>query len=298
MIRLLTTPLSIDDIERFAQAGADGLIFGTSFFSVRSAAYFDECQYVEIRKRCTQAQVEMLVLLNRFFVEEELPRLYQHLQFLKEIDVDGIYFSDEAVLAYAKSLDMVDRLIYQPDTLLTNHPDVNYYLKEGCKHVMLSKEITLEEITEIAKHSQPERLELILHGRVVMMHSKRPLLSHYMAFTQQDHMVKNNPHLIIEEETRKDRMPILEDEQGTHVFSAYVLESFKEVQAFLGAGIGTGKIDGIFQNATSIETTVRLYDALRKQELTWEEARACYQQAFPEEPLDSGFYYRATSTTK
>lgn len=297
-MRLLATPLKLNDIESFAAAGADELIFGTSFFSVRSAAVFSVDQYEEIRCRTEKAHVKMLVLMNRFFVEEELPACREHLMFLKKLGVDGIYFTDEAVLAIAKELEVAHLLIYQPDTLLTNHPDVNYYLSEELKRIVLSKEITVEEIIEIAHNSPADRLELIVHGRVVVMHSKRPLISNYMEFINNDLQVKNNRHLIIEEETRHERMPILEDEQGTHVFSAYVLASFKELSSFIQAGIGAARIDGIFQSSDEIANVVRLYDQLRKEERSAEEIYEMFTSAYPDIPVDSGFYYRPTSTTK
>lgn len=296
-MRLITTPLSIDDIEPFAKAGADALIFGTAFFSVRAAAYVDVADYKTIKERCDRSGVEMLVLVNRFFVEEELVQLYEHLLLLKKLQVDGIYVTDEAVLAYAIELGLQDRLIYQPDTLLTNHLDVNFYLQEGMKRVVLSKEITLEEIKQIANNTNADQLELIAHGRVVMMHSKRTLLSNYMTFLHKEYEVKNKHSLIIEEETRKDRMPILEDEQGTHVFSAYVQCSVDEVIEFIKYGIGAIRIDGIFQTSEQIKIALQVYAGLKQDTLTPAQARALLEQA-SQAPLDQGFYYRRTSTTK
>lgn len=298
LMRLIATPLTMNDIERFAEAGADALVFGTAFFSVRAAAYMEIAQYKEIKERCERAQVEMLVLVNRFFVEQELEQLYEHLQFLKELDVDGIYVTDEAALAYALELGMIDRLVYQPDTLLTNHKDVNYYLNEGLQRVVLSKEITVEEIKEIARFSNANQIELIGHGRVVMMHSKRPLVSHYMSFIGKAYEVKQKHSLIIEEETRKDRMPILEDEQGTHVFSSYVQCSFDELSEFMNSGIGAMRIDGIFQTSAYIEMVIRLYADLRNHTMSADAAKAQLLAQYPEDPLNQGFYYRRTSRTK
>ena len=123
----------------------------------------------------------MYVLVNRFFVEEELEALREHLQRLKDLDVDGIYYGDEGVYQEAKALGIENRLIYNPDTLITNHSDVQYYLDEGISMVTISKEITLDEICAIAKKVQGE-CEVIIHGRLNMMHSKRNLLSNYFSF--------------------------------------------------------------------------------------------------------------------
>ena len=84
-MKLLTTAMTIDDIAILADAGADGLLFGTAFFSLRAAAVFEEAQLAEIVKRCHECKVEMRVLVNRMFDEHELSRIKENLSYLKEI---------------------------------------------------------------------------------------------------------------------------------------------------------------------------------------------------------------------
>jgi len=297
-MQLITTPFKLEDIETMAQAGANAFLFGTPFFSMRAVAEYRMEQLQEIRERTKQTNTEMLILVNRFFTEEELPKLRQHLTHLKEQDVDGIIFSDDALLAYAKELGMEHLLIYQPDTLLTNHMDIDFYLHQGIKRAVLSKEITIEEIQSIANKSDPSRLELIIHGRLLMMHSKRKLLSNYMEFTKQNRSLTNEKDLYIVEDTRNDRMPILEDEHGTHIFSGFVQCAFKEIERLKHLKINALRIDGIFQNSAYFTNIIRLYHQCIQGAITGEQAEIMFQELYPHEPISSGFYYQRTSKTK
>ncbi len=295
---LLTTPITLTDIAAMAKAGANALLFGCEPFSVRCAGCFPLSQLAEIKKTCMAYHVEMSVAVNRFFSETQLPQLQDFLVLLKELDVDGIYFSDEAVLAYGQALGITDKLIYQPDTLMTNHADVNFYLGEGIKRVVLAREITLEEILAIAKQCDPTRLEIIIHGYSTAMYSRRQLLSNYMKFLGWDRSLQKQRDLMIEEATRQERMPIYEDENGTHIFSVAVQQSFQELECLSEAGIHTARIDGIFHSGKEICKVVELYDQFRRKKIDAETALSCYREYFPDEPSDCGFYYRPTSTTK
>lgn len=295
---LLTTPVVMADISIMAQAGADELLFGCEPFSLRCAGYFPSSKLAEIKQSCMDAHVKMAVAVNRLFSEPQLPQLKDFLNLLKKLDVDSIYFSDEAVLAYGQELDITNKLVYQPDTLMTNHDDVNFYLAEGVKRVVLAREITLTEILSIAKHCDPARLEVIIHGYGVAMYSRRPLLSNYMKFLGRDHCLQKQMNLMIEETTRCERMPIYEDENGTHVFSASVLQSFREWESLQAAGIHTARIDGIFHSGQAICQVLALYERMRRKEMDADAALSLYRSSFPDEVSDSGFYYRPTSTTK
>lgn len=297
-MKLLTTLITKDDIPLLANAGADGLILGTAFFSVRSAGIFKEAELAELAVLCHAHKMEMRVLVNRMFNDDELPQLKKHLYLLKEIGTDAIYFSDEAVLAIAEELNMKQLLIYQSDTLLTNHIDADYYLAEGLKGVVLAKEITLAEITAIAKASDAAKMELIAHGYLAMMHSRRTLLSSYMEHLKRSEKLNDNYHLTIEEATRHEAMPIYEDEHGTHVFSAFVQQSFAELNQFIQDGIGAIRIDGIFHSGEEIVEIVSIYNRLRNGELDVKSAKELFRSAFPKTVSTSGFYYQATAASK
>ena len=204
----IVTPFTFEDLAKVKAHGADSVLIGTPFFSVRCVHAFPVEELHAIKKECERLSLRMYVAVNRFFVEEELAALREHLHLLKEIDVDGIYYGDECVLLEAEHFGLKQKLIYNPDTLITNHSDVQYYLDEGIQMVTISKEITLQEMCEIGRLTDGE-CEVILHGRLNMMHSKRNLLSSYMSFIGKNEQVRDNYDLYLMEENRDEHMPIV-----------------------------------------------------------------------------------------
>lgn len=297
-MKFITTPFTIEEIPELRKAGADALLISTPFFSARGVIEFEVADLPSIKEACTIHDVKMFVQVNRFFMEEELEQVRQHLQYLKDIQVDGIYFGDEGVLYLAKQLQMEDRMIYAPDTLLTNHKDVDFYLAQGLHSVVLAKEITFEEILKITKQSDAERLEVVIHGYLPMMHSKRQLLSNYMKFRKKDIDLHNKRSLYIMEETRDAHMPILEDEVGTHIFSGYIQCFFEEIKQLQEAGIGYVLIDGIFKDTAYIIDMLKLYHELLADTIEAEEAINRYHDCYPQDVIESGFLYTKTSKSK
>lgn len=296
MLDFVVTPFQMEDLEKVKQAGATSVVISTPFFSARGAAYFAVEQLEEVRTRCTQLKLRMYVQVNRFFSEDEVEKLRKHLQYLKEIHVDGIYYGDEGVLWEAMKLAMQDCLIYNPDTLITNKEDVQYYIDEGIQMVTLSKEITLEELCCIAQ-SVRGKVEVVIHGRLNMMHSKRALIRNYLDFIKQPKDIKDNHNLYIMEETRDERMPIVEDDLGTHVFTGYTLVSFDELNALVEAGVSSLRIDGIFKDIDYVCEALTLYQAV----LQGSDASAIYEQykdTYSEDNVTKGFYYTKTSKVK
>lgn len=297
-MKFIATPFAIEDIEKLKQAHADAVMISLASFSLRATAYFTLTDLPKIKALCVSLDMELYIQLNRFFYEQELTSLTKCMQILKDVDVDGIYFGDEGVLWIAQNLGMLDKMIYAPETLLTNSEDVNFYLEQGLHSVVLAKEITLEEVLLIAKHSQPQRLEMLIHGRLNMMHSKRHLLSNYLDFIGKDYQVKDKTSLYIMEETRDAHMPILEDESGTHVFSGYTLSCFEEITQLAQAEIGYVRIDGLFHDIDYVTFILQLYHAILSQAKTPAQATQLYKEKYPHDDSDKGFLYTKTSKLK
>lgn len=297
MPKIIVTPFTFEDLEKVKQAGAAGVVIGTPFFSVRCTHAFAVEELAKIKEQCKALSLEMFVLVNRFFVEEELEALRSHLQVLKELDVDGIYYGDECVLYEADAFGMKDKLIYNPDTLITNHKDVQYYLDEGIKMVTISKDITLQEMVEI-KSKVTGNCEVIIHGRLNMMHSKRTLLSSYMSFVGKSYPVYDNYNLYLKEEHRDEHMPIVEDESGTHVYTGFTLASFEEIKQLADAGIEYMRIDGIFHDIDYVVEALELYNAILDGKKDAKAVYEDYQQKYEADHVTHGFYYTKTSKVK
>ncbi len=297
MINIIASPYVMEDIITLKKAKASTVVLGMPFFSVRSTCHFSIEQIKEAVAICRKEALQCYVLMNRFFVEEEIEALRKQLLFLKEMDVDGIYFSDIGVFQEARLLGMEDKMIYNPDTILTNANDVNAYMQLGMKMCTLAKEITLEDMVAIGNKCKTN-LEVIVHGRLNMMHSKRNLLTNYMQFLKKDYDIKESTSLYLTEENREEHMPIVEDEHGTHIYTGFTLCSFEEVEDIIAANITNLRIESQFHTIDEITTIIHDYLEVIAHP---ERGRQYYQQyvkQYPNQNITKGFLYKKTGLLK
>lgn len=297
MINFITTPYKMSDLNILKKAGAHSVIISVPFFSARGVTVFEEKELNDIKTECETLGLNMYVNVNRFFTENELDELRRFLKLLKEINVDGIYFTDMGVYYEAKVLEIENKLIYNPDTLITNSFDANFYLRQNMKAVCLAKEITFDEIVEIGNMSEGNKLEVFIHGRANMMHSKRNLCTNYMHFIGSEHEVRNKTGLYLCEENRDEHMPIMEDELGTHIFSGFTLASFEEINDYIKTGICNFRLDGIFHTTDEIVKWLNDYHLVIEND-NGREMFKIYQSEFVNDNYTKGFLYKKTSVSK
>ena len=252
----ITTIHSIESIPMLAQAGADAIIVSIPYFSIRNSNVVELADMKAWKEACVQNGIQLYVNFLRFCMESDVEKMKETLALLKEADVDGIYYADEGVYFEAMNLQMESKLIYQPETLVTSHFDVDFYLQQGVQSVSLAHELSLEEICSIAKHTP--NIEVLIHGFFSIMYSRRPLISNYLEVVNETEQFAMNHRYDLIEQTRSERLPIVQDESGTHVFSAKPIQSFSEIQVLKNFGITRYRIDAIFSDD---ETTAKLLQA-------------------------------------
>ncbi len=241
----IVTVHSMDNLKELKQAGADAVIIGVEGCSVRHQNVVPVKDIPEWKKACSKEGLLLYVNILKFFSEPELDSMSNTLQACKDAGVDGIYYSDEGVLYEAEQLGIKNLLIYQPETLVTSAPDVQFYLDQGIQAVSLAHELSIDEITSIA--SSGPHIEVLIHGYFSILYSRRPLITNYLKAIGKNYDTDGKVFDLIEQ-TREDRMPILQDKTGVHIFSEDAMESFDFIELLAKAGISRFRIDSIFKD--------------------------------------------------
>lgn len=237
----ITTVHSFEALDSLKQAGADGVIVGIEDLSIRSSKTITLSELHVWKEACDHCGLELYVNALKLMMEEDLAKASELLRLCRDLNVAGIYIADEGWIYLAQQISYQDHLIYQPETLITNHQDVQFYLDQGCKAVSLAHELSLEEIERISK---VPGIEVLIHGHYSILYSRRPLVTNYCkAIGKKELHLKN---LSIIESTRSDRMPIVEDTTGTHIFSAQPIQSLNQLEQMKQMGIQRFRIDSIF----------------------------------------------------
>lgn len=292
-MELLITYSNNLDLLDLKKAGATGIIVGSANYSHRFAAYYNLDELAHLSKEVKKFNLTLYLSLNRIIHEEELSLLYDFLAQVHPL-VDGIYFNDLSILHYAKKLGINSKCLFNPDTLMTNNLDCQFYLNQGLKGLVLSKEITLEEILDILAKCTPQ-LDLIIHGRLNMSYSKRHFLKSYFNYLNKSKTILNQTNLRLQESTREELMPILEEESGTSIYTDFTLESFNEIVRLKQASLQRAIIDSIFLEPSEVlEATLGYSLILNNQPFDVE----CFINNYPKSHYTTGYHYQKTNLVK
>ena len=303
---LLVTPQSVEHVKALLDAGADAFVIGEQKFGLRLAGDFTVAEIEEATKLIHAAGKKVYVAVNAIFHNDRLDALDAYLKEIASIGVDALIFGDPAVIVAVRELGITIPLHWNPETIATNWFQVNYWGERGSKRAVLARELSVDEVIEIKENTKHE-IEVQVHGMTCMFQSKRSLLGNYFLYRDQAMEIENrkeSKNMFLHDKERKNKYPIYEDLNGTHIFSPNDMCIIEELSELFEAGIDSFKIDGILHSFDYVVSVTKLYrqaidtyfdqgeDAYDdiKSEL-FEQVEAI-QPAL--RPLDTGFVFKET----
>ncbi|MDD2600994.1 MAG: U32 family peptidase [Kiritimatiellae bacterium] len=176
---LLSPAGSYDAALAAFQYGADAIYAGLPNFSARAEAQnisIDELRLLAAYARTFSPAKKIYVTLNTLLLDHELPRAFEMLDQLRELQPDGLIVQDIGVARMLR--DFFPALPLHASTQFAAHNlDGVLALKDlGFKRVVLARELSLAEVTHIVKHCGVE-IELFVHGALCYSYSGLCLFS-------------------------------------------------------------------------------------------------------------------------
>ncbi|MEY2632314.1 MAG: hypothetical protein RIR00_968 [Pseudomonadota bacterium] len=158
-----------------------------------------------------------------------------------------------------------------------NWAAVRFWQKLGIRRIILSRELSLDEVAEIRQQCPDMELEVFIHGALCIAYSGRCLLSGY--FNHRDpnqgtctnscrwdykvHPGDSQPDgdvwLLEERQRPGELMPIEEDEHGTYLLNSRDLRAIEHVQRLVEIGIDSLKIEGRTKSPYYAARTAQCY---------------------------------------
>ena len=289
-MELIITPFNLDDFKKYSQA--DSYLVGNNGFGVRLAASFSLEELEQAVSVAHNLGKQLYINVNKVFTQNELRGLTTYLEYLKSIEVDGIFFSDFGVYTIAKRLGISDKLIYCSETQLVNYADVLFLQTLNLKGIIISKDVTMSDIEAIATHCKGN-LGLHSYGYYHLFYSKRPLLSAYFEnYNRDGRRFIENQHLTIKEQNRTIKMPVYEDQNGLNVMSGDILLGIDYLHHFETLGYQMFIIDGIGESSEYLGTILDYYI---KAKSGVEHLFDVIQKQFDTRVYSTAFYFRKLS---
>lgn len=257
--------------------GADAVYLAGKRFGMRIASdNFSDDELKSAIEFAHKNGVKVYITVNVMPRQNELYEIAEYLKFLAEIKPDAVIVADLGVLSlvkkYAPGLEI--HISTQANTV--NSLSCRTFYELGAKRVVLSRELSIEEIKRIREDiPQDLELEAFVHGAMCVSHSGRCLLSNYFVGRDANHGACAQPcrweyngagiSAEITEIKRPDiKLTALENERGTFIFSSKDMCMIEHIPELVKAGIDSFKIEGRVKSAYYAAVTTNAY----KTELT------------------------------
>ena len=177
MIELLAPAGSMDSLKAAVQNGADAVYLGVGTFNARQGAKnFSVETLGEALKYCHIRGVAVHLTLNTLLNDRELSKAAELIRFAAESGVDAFIVQDLGLVQMCRQI--APEVPVHGSTQMTVHSlsGVQFCAAMGLKRVVLSRELSRDEIAYICAHS-PVEIEVFGHGALCMCYSGQCYLS-------------------------------------------------------------------------------------------------------------------------
>ena len=278
-MKLLIMPKSIDQIESLIE-DIDGVIVGIKDLSINQPAYFTLDEIKKINEIIKNNGKEIFVSLNKNMFNKDLEILEYTLLQLDNLKLNGILYYDIAIVNFKKNLKLVTPLVWNQEHLTTNYLTSNFWYEYGAKYIMLSSEITIDEINEIALNANAKTMVPIF-GYLPMFVSRRHLVKNYLDTFK----IKDDSNINYIEKENKT-YAIIDSNDGTIAYSNKCLNGINET---LKLNVDYIVLNSFNINNATFKRVVSMYNIANESNV----------QEFKEEidkmlDTDTGFLYKET----
>lgn len=259
-IELLAPAGSLEKAKIALLYGADAVYVGGQKFSLRArASNFSLQDLKELGEFAKKNRKKVYVTMNIIPHTADLNGLVDYLKSLQQFEITGIISSSMYIMETAK--------VYAPELerhvstqmSIANSGALDFWTKQGAKRCVLAREVTLEEMKEIAKNSKVE-LEVFIHGGMCASYSGRCVLSNHM--TERDanrggcaHSCRWNYDLYYSSKKINIKKTFFS-------MGSKDLMALKYIPELMDLGIASLKIEGRMKSTYYLATVVRCYRKL------------------------------------
>jgi putative protease len=256
---LLAPAGSMEALMAAVENGADAVYLGARAFSARGyASNFSE---EELEKAIDYAHlrgVKIYVTVNTLLKEGEMESALILLSRLREMGVDAIIIQDLGLIFLSRKYLPDLPLHASTQMTLHNSEGVGFVKDLGIERVVLSREVSLEDIREIKVRNAVE-IEVFIHGALCISYSGQCLLSSLIGGRSGNRGYCAQP-------CRKKYRLYCDGKQiqtsGSYLLSPKDLNTTSGLGAIIEAGIESFKIEGRMKRPEYVAGVARIYRRL------------------------------------
>ncbi len=248
--------------------GADAVYLGMVDFSLR-AMRKGELITIDNLKDCIELAHSMgkkvYLTLNIFAYDNDIKGMIECAERIKDANPDAILFSDFGVYNVIKKYIEGIALHVSTQTNILNSETVKFWRDLGAQRVVLSRDLSLEQIAEIKNNVPDIEYEVFVHGAQCVSFSGRCLISDYMTKGERKANHGNCSqscrwsYKLVEETRQGEYFDIEENGQGTHILSPKDLALINYLPELIDLGIDSFKIEGRTKSLYYVSAIAKAY---------------------------------------
>lgn len=170
-------------LENVVQAGADAVYAGGKRFNMRmlkAGFNFSDQELKDAADYLHQQDKKLYITVNNLYYDDEINELKDYLLFLQDIGVDALIVQDAGVIHIHNELGLNIPLHASVQMGVANSETVKFLEDKGFTRVILSKNVSLEEIKDI-HHKSSLSIEYFAHGDLCISHAGQCYMSSFIA---------------------------------------------------------------------------------------------------------------------
>jgi len=264
-VELLAPAGNLEKLKFAIYYGADAVYLGGKQFGLRASS--DNFTYDEMKEGIEYAHsrgAKVYLTLNIIPHNNDIKRLTDYINEIKDFGFDAVIISDPGIMVIVKEVwENVDiHLSTQANN--TNYMSAKFWHEQGVSRVILARELSLKEITEI-NDKTPDTLEIeaFVHGAMCISYSGRCLLSSYMAGRDANRGACAQPcrweYSLMEKTREGEYYPVYEDERGTYIFNSRDLNLIDKIKDLIETGLVSLKIEGRMKSMYYVANIINTY---------------------------------------
>ncbi|MDP4143912.1 MAG: DUF3656 domain-containing protein [Bacillota bacterium] len=254
-IELLAPAGSLESLYAAVQNGADAVYLGGSKFSARAyASNFDYEKMIEAVNYCHIYGVKIYVTVNTLLKDSEINESMEYIKFLYTIGVDALIVQDTGLFYLIKKNFPDFELHASTQMTVHNGEGAKLLSKLGFKRIVLSRELSLNEIQYISKELNIET-EIFVHGALCVCYSGQCLMSSVIGGRSGNRgrcaQTCRLPNTIINKKTGESK--------SGYLLSTKDICTLQDVKNIIESGTSSLKIEGRMKRPEYVAGVVDIY---------------------------------------
>lgn len=245
--------------------GADAVYVGMKKMSLRNFA--DNFDAESLKTACEYAHASgkrVYVACNAFARDSQLCGAEETILAARDADADALIVNDPGIITLARELapNVPLHLSTQANTL--NSRAAEFWYSQGIKRIILARELTLDEISEMRNKLPPDlELEVFVHGAMCVSYSGRCLFSNYIARRDSDLGECAQPcrwsYEFREKGTDGEYFTVEHDELGSYILNSMDMNLIEHLPRLIDTGVCSLKLEGRMKSVFYVATVVNAY---------------------------------------